>query len=463
MRKLLSCICVLMLSMSLYTPALASSLPVVPEEEWEFQHIKENREFAAIPTIEVTGNRLWAGWMSGGDTEPHDENYSIIAYSDDWGKTWVEPYMILDKGLTGKVICPVFWQDPTGRLWLFYNVSGAWAVYTDNPCDDPEDIVWSEPMNMGRYPITNKPIAIERDGVSTYLICGQNMASYTNVMILSAQEPDFKWQLERGSFAKTKSKNTWFLEGAIVEKLDGTLWVLTRVEQGHNGGVEQAFSTDQSRSWSKLEGDLPYPLQGPGSRFQIRRLQSGNLAWVSHDTTKGRTKLTIWLSEDDGETWPYQLLLDGRSSVSYPDIAQAADGTIYVIYDKGRSKEQEIRMAVFTEEDIKAGAFVTEGAQEKVVVSKTGGYEDIVAIEEPFDQVMTVDNQAAMEALLPTLPATLHVTTETGAVHTLDGRWMLGTVTEGRAKIGYSVVLPEKVQDTFDLLVLEVLWENQKE
>ena len=457
MRKLLAGLCVFVIGISLFATAWALEMPVIPFDELEPQHLKENREFAAIPTIEVTGTRLWAGWMSGGDKEPHDENFSIIAYSDDDGETWTE-YMIMDLCAAGKVMCPVLWCDPHGRLWLLYGTGTTWAVYTDNPCDAPEDIVWSEPQNIGKYHIPNKPIAIERDGVETYLLCGQNMTSYKTITILSAQAPDYKWQLERGSFAKSKNSNNLYLEGAIVEKLDGTLWVLTRVEQGHNGGVEQAFSTDQSRSWSKLEGDLPYPLQGPGSRFQIRRLQSGNLAWVSHDTTKGRTKLTIWLSEDDGETWPYQLLLDGRSSVSYPDIAQAADGTIYVIYDKGRSKEQEIRMAVFTEEDIKAGAFVTEGAQEKVVVSKTGGYEDIVAIEEPFDQVMTVDNQAAMEALLPTLPATLHVTTETGAVHTLDGRWMLGTVTEGRAKIGYSVVLPDKVQDTFDLLIIDVSW-----
>ena len=34
---------------------------------------------------------------------------------------------------------------------------------------------------------------------------------------------------------------------------------------------------------------------------------------------KGRSHLTALLSEDDGQTWPYYLLLDERNEVSYPD------------------------------------------------------------------------------------------------------------------------------------------------
>ena len=183
----------------------------------------------------------------------------------------------------------------------------------------------------------------------------------------------------------------------IVEKLDGSLWALSRIESGYNGGVEQAFSYDDGKTWTTLEGDLPYPLQGPGSRFQIYRLSSGALIWISHDTTKARTALTAWLSEDDGETWPYKLLLDDRANLSYPDITQDDNGLICVIYDKGRSKEQEIRLAMFTEDDVRAGAFVTENALERVAVTKTGGYTDILYFEEQFDQTYSVADQRELD------------------------------------------------------------------
>ena len=70
---------------------------------------------------------------------------------------------------------------------------------------------------------------------------------------------------------------------------------------------------------------------------------------------KGRSHLTAMLSEDDGKTWPYTLLLDERNEVSYPDAAQADDGYIYVTYDWERVKQREILMAKFTEEDILCG------------------------------------------------------------------------------------------------------------
>lgn len=49
---------------------------------------------------------------------------------------------------------------------------------------------------------------------------------------------------------------------------------------------------------------------------------------------KGRSHLTAMLSEDDGETWPYTLLLDERNEVSYPDAKEADNGYIYVTRDK---------------------------------------------------------------------------------------------------------------------------------
>ena len=47
-------------------------------------------------------------------------------------------------------------------------------------------------------------------------------------------------------------------------------------------------------------------------------------------------------------------MLDDRNGVSYPDAQQAADGTIYLIWDFSRSREQEFWMTTLREEDVLA-------------------------------------------------------------------------------------------------------------
>lgn len=92
---------------------------------------------------------------------------------------------------------------------------------------------------------------------------------------------------------------------------------------------------------------------------------------------KGRSHLTALLSEDDGKTWPYTLLLDERNEVSYPDAKEAADGYIYVTYDWERVTQREILMARFTEEDILKGQLSSPNGKLRILVNKATGQPDI--------------------------------------------------------------------------------------
>jgi hypothetical protein len=67
------------------------------------------------------------------------------------------------------------------------------------------------------------------------------------------------------------------------------------------------------------------------------------------------------------------LLLDERSGVSYPDGTQGPDGRIYVIHDYERWDEKKILMHVFTEADVLAGRFQSEGSRHKVLVNQATG------------------------------------------------------------------------------------------
>jgi hypothetical protein len=142
-----------------------------------------------------------------------------------------------------------------------------------------------------------------------------------------------------------------------VERKDGSLWMLVRTTKG----IGESVSTDGGATWSPLK--TPAIPHTP-SRFFIGRLQSGNLLLVKHlgiaeDPLSGgkarqRRELTAFLSKDDGKTWSGGLVLDERVGCSYPDAQQAADGTIYFCWDYQRSREQELWMTTFREEDVLA-------------------------------------------------------------------------------------------------------------
>ena len=62
--------------------------------------------------------------------------------------------------------------------------------------------------------------------------------------------------------------------------------------------------------------------------------------------------MSVWLSDDDGETWKYKKLIDDPSHhLTYPD-ADFYDGKIYITYDRGRRFENEIHLLTVTEEEI---------------------------------------------------------------------------------------------------------------
>jgi len=162
----------------------------------------------------------------------------------------------------------------------------------------------------------------------------------------------------------------------VVERHDGSLWMLLRTSYG----IGHSVSADGGATWSAVtKSGIPHT----SSRFFLRRLLSGNLLLVKHGPMAladasgapnvfDRGHLTAYLSQDDGNSWPDGLLLEERAC-SYPDGTQAPDGTIYIIYDHGRRKEKMILMTAMAEEDILAGKFVSPRARQKVLINQATG------------------------------------------------------------------------------------------
>ncbi len=330
------------------------------------------RLWQGIPGIErADGGRLWATWYSGGTGEgPH--NFVVLYTSGDDGVTWDGPVLAIDPPGEVRAFDPCLWRDPSERLWLFWAQSeglydgraGVWCMAAENPAE--ANTAWGAPRRIANGIMMNKPTVLSTGewlaptAVWEYReprLPALGAERYSNVTV--SADAGRTWALRGGADVPERQYD----EHAVIERRDGTLWMLVRTAYG----IGESVSADRGVTWSP---GRPTDLGGPGSRFAIRRLRSGRLLLVNHYGFRRRDHLTAMLSDDDGQTWYGHLPIDPRDQVSYPDLAQAEDGRVYCIYDRERSGAREILMAVFTEEDVAAGRPVSAGARLRVLVNK---------------------------------------------------------------------------------------------
>lgn len=324
--------------------------------------------------------RLWAAWVGNGDSP---NGFFMLASSDDGGKTWSRPRVVIDptdppgqpnrRALVGNL-----WTDPQGRLWCFFDQSlgyfdgrcGDWYTRCDNP--DADEPTWSKPVRFADGCTLNKPTVLSngdwllpvslwtRDrihpwsgadkfpGVETFKDLHKDLDSIRMANVFASTDQGKTW-VRRGGVA---FPNTDFDEHMIVERKDGSLWMLARTTKG----ISESVSTDKGATWSV---PVESSIKNVSARFFIRRLASGHLLLVKNGPIDvrlpRRSSLTAFVSKDDGKTWGPGLLLDDRSAVSYPDGFQAPDGTIHILYDWNRHTDAEILLTTFTEADIEAG------------------------------------------------------------------------------------------------------------
>lgn len=332
--------------------------------------------------------RIWGCWTGTGD---NPEAYFILATSDDGGRTWSKPRLVVDSKdprgpLRRCILVGTLWTDPLGRLWLFFNQGlgmfdgrhGDWFIRCDQP--DAAEPVWSKPVRLADGCTLNKPTVLKNG--DWLLPVSLWTRDRINPSLLKEAHHDLDPQRMAHVYVSIDQGKTWtrrggvafpqtdFDEHMIVELRDRRLWMLARTKYG----MAESFSSDNGRTWSEPK---PSAIQNVSARFFIRRLASGRLLLVKNGPTDQRlpkrSHLSAFLSEDDGQTWRGGLLLDERASVSYPDGFQAPDGLIHILYDWNRHTDAEILMAKFREEDVLARQFVSADARPQMLANKARG------------------------------------------------------------------------------------------
>ncbi len=350
-------------------------------------YYQDHRVWQGIPGIEVTKNgRIFATFYSGQKGETIG-NYIMLVKSDDDGRTFSEPIAVAYLE-NHRCFDPCLWIDPLGRLWLFWAIqpeTQVFGVYCENP--DSDNLEWSEVKKIGHDVMMNKPVVLSTgEWVLPISVWQRVNMAILDFMDSKHTEGAFAYKSSDNgeSFTKlgaalTPPKDAAYHEHMIVELNDGRLMMLIRTMYG----IGVSYSYDRGKTWSEV---VDSKIKGPVSRFYISRLKSGKLLLINHYDFKERNNLTALLSDDDGKTWKWKLLLDERNDVSYPD-AKEQNGYIYITYDRERGddlksieevyeKGREILIAKITEEDIMAGKIVSGGSYLKGIISKLGKFYD---------------------------------------------------------------------------------------
>lgn len=257
------------------------------------------------------------------------------------GKTYGDPAVVLDKK-TGNLIC-MFVGDQ--GLWNAtpYNRQG---IYVSKSTDN--GVSWSEPVVITDQVYANHSGWYAGFAGSGHGLClkdGRLMfvlairaTSATGVPLhnyaIYSDDGGDNWTLS------TNAATTVGDEAKVVELEDGD--ILMSIRNPSKGNRIFCKSTDRGQTWGKayFETELKDPAcngdiirysysTDEGSEGKSRLLHS------LPESTTTRENVTVYLSEDDGETWPIKKrLVDGYSA--YSSLTVLPDGTIGALVEEGK-------------------------------------------------------------------------------------------------------------------------------
>jgi len=287
--------------------------------------------------------------------------------------------LVIDPDENGPVRAfdPQAWVDPRGHLWVFWaqtvdhdgSIAGTWAVTTETP--DSPNPRWSTPRRLGDGIMMGKPLVLSTGEWCLPISTWKKTDSSAKFVVSTDRGQN--WSVRGAAHVPVDLRD--FDEHSVVERRDGSLWMLVRLaadaEKAKSGATQycigESVSTDRGKTWTTVaRGPIPHVR----SRFFIRRLASGNLLLIKHaDKATNRKDLTAYLSRDEGKNWLGGLTIEAETC-SYPDAVQSRDGRIFVTYDRERRKEGFIQVAVITEDDVATGRAAQAKVPVKSVVSR---------------------------------------------------------------------------------------------
>ena len=130
------------------------------------------------------------------------------------------------------------------------------------------------------------------------------------------------------------------IQPALAQRKNGDIVAYMRDSGNEPARVQKSISKDNGESWSAaLKTDIPNT-----ASVELLALNDGKWAFLGNDVEDGRYRLSLYLSDDEGETWKWKVRVEdekpGEGSFSYPSLIQTSDGLLHATYSfhKGTGK-----------------------------------------------------------------------------------------------------------------------------
>lgn len=333
--------------------------------------------------VECPNGDLLVCWYRGAGERKADDVQVLGARKKLGSSTWSEPFVMAD--VPGFPDCnPCMLVDPQKRLWLFWVTIQANEWHTallrckvserfqkeGAPIWSQEKVVHLKPgeeftrrvqasveedlKRLEQFPVE------QRELIRQYLETRRKNAAdkYFNrlgwmprahpfvvdgkrmILPLYSDGFDFSLMAITDDWGETWQTSPPLVgdgpvQPALARRRDGSIAAFMR----DNGLPPQRLlyseSRDRGETWSPVRD---HELHNPGAGVDVVGLRNGHWVLINNDTERGRHRLSVSLSEDEGRTWRWTRPLEqdapgaGAGSYHYPSILEARDGSIHVTY-----------------------------------------------------------------------------------------------------------------------------------
>ena len=334
--------------------------------------------------VECPNGDLLVCWYNGSGERTADDVRVLGARRKQGSKTWSKPFLMADTPGYPDTN-PAMFIDPQKRLWLMwpailanrwesalmkYRISsdyqksgpprwGASEVLHLTPGTNFAQTVLAALDELAAHPLAEqapgelqKWIQANRERVSDKLSCRLGWMTRVHPYVLDGRRlvvPLYSDGFDFSLMAITDDwGRSWFtsmplvglgnVQPSLVRKRDGTLVAYMRDNGPPPQRIPMSESSDRGETWSRV---IDSDRLDPGAGVEIIALSDGTWALIHNDTEKGRHRLAVSLSDDEGRTWKWTRHLEDDSSAdsesragsySYPSIIQSRDGTLHATY-----------------------------------------------------------------------------------------------------------------------------------
>jgi arylsulfatase A-like enzyme/predicted neuraminidase len=333
--------------------------------------------------VECADGSLLTCWYRGSGERRADDVLILGARRRKHEKEWSKPFLMADSpGFPDTNPC--MFIDPRGRLWLIWQaiVANEWHTaitkykiasdFTDDgpprwdfadtlllkPGPEFNDLVQKQTdideTRVDRFPAEEQPkirayLAERRRRAADKYFSRMGWMTRVHPLVVEGKRLIVPLYSDGYDFSIMAISDDWGqnwtasaplvsdggVQPSLAQRRDGTIVAYMRDNGPPPKRVLSSESKDRGMTWSPV---VDLELFNSGASVEVVSLRSGNWLLVNNDVEKGRHRLSVHLSDDEGRTWKWNRPLEfnepgpDANHASYPSIIQGADGTIHATY-----------------------------------------------------------------------------------------------------------------------------------